>query len=667
MKALMSPAIALMNRLSYNQKFALISILWLLPIVVLGWVLFNQLQQEINGSKSELLGSESYFALIGLNQGLQRQVDFESLNRQRQNAAFSDAISQSKTSNRQISEELLSSQSGTLQEQLEAVVSIVKSIETIPQAMDIASQRNSYQKLSTDFERQLSSIARSTKLALDPDPYLQQRYQLVNNLNLGLSITLGKARTYGVYSLYDGNLSFLASDELNRQYEALLLTDDTLRVNIEENSSGLTPELLASLNALRDKVNQLISTIDEDLMNAVRLSLDWTLFSNEIDEIYLSLAAVNDVAKSEIQNVLEARLSDQQNYMTALFTAIFAVLIVIAYLYTGFSLSVKSAIESFSVAAKKVASGDLTVKMEKKTSDELGALTFSFNDMTMQVKQLIETARYMSKALSADANKLNELSTATRDTFHKQKAETDEISNAMAQMVAAVGEVAQNTAQTSDAANQAEGRAQVGRTIVAETVNSIHRLADEIKASVEHINQVSEDSREITNALVEIKAIAEQTNLLALNAAIEAARAGEQGRGFAVVADEVRTLSQRTQKSTEDIDKMVDKLHKGVALAVESMNRSHSSTEETVSHSSEVSQALEQIVESVVSIVDMSQQIAGAAEEQSMMTENIQKNASEISDLGAQSQARADDALTASEQLINSTENLEALINNFKT
>ena len=667
MKALMSPAIALMNRLSYNQKFALISILWLLPIVVLGWVLFNQLQQEINGSKSELLGSESYFALIGLNQGLQRQVDFESLNRQRQNAAFSDAISQSKTSNRQISEELLSSQSGTLQEQLEAVVSIVKSIETIPQAMDIASQRNSYQKLSTDFERQLSSIARSTKLALDPDPYLQQRYQLVNNLNLGLSITLGKARTYGVYSLYDGNLSFLASDELNRQYEALLLTDDTLRVNIEENSSGLTPELLASLNALRDKVNQLISTIDEDLMNAVRLSLDWTLFSNEIDEIYLSLAAVNDVAKSEMQNVLEARLSDQQNYMTALFTAIFAVLIVIAYLYTGFSLSVKSAIESFSVAAKKVASGDLTVKMEKKTSDELGALTFSFNDMTMQVKQLIETARYMSKALSADANKLNELSTATRDTFHKQKAETDEISNAMAQMVAAVGEVAQNTAQTSDAANQAEGRAQVGRTIVAETVNSIHRLADEIKASVEHINQVSEDSREITNALVEIKAIAEQTNLLALNAAIEAARAGEQGRGFAVVADEVRTLSQRTQKSTEDIDKMVDKLHKGVALAVESMNRSHSSTEETVSHSSEVSQALEQIVESVVSIVDMSQQIAGAAEEQSMMTENIQKNASEISDLGAQSQARADDALTASEQLINSTENLEALINNFKT
>ncbi|WP_197472309.1 methyl-accepting chemotaxis protein, partial [Oleiphilus sp. HI0067] len=242
---------------------------------------------------------------------------------------------------------------------------------------------------------------------------------------------------------------------------------------------------------------------------------------------------------------------------------------------------------------------DLTVKMEKQSSDELGALTYSFNDMTMQVKQLIETARFMINGLSTDANKLNDIATETRDTFHKQKAETDEISNAMTQMVAAVGEVAQNTAQTSEAAQQAEARAQTGQSIVQATVTAIDRLANEIKLSVDHIHKVSDDSKEITNALVEIKAIAEQTNLLALNAAIEAARAGEQGRGFAVVADEVRTLSQRTQKSTEDIDLMVDKLHKGVGLAVNSMTKSHQTTDETVSHSAEVSAALEQIVNSV--------------------------------------------------------------------
>ena len=666
MKAFMSPAIALMNRLSYNQKFALISILWLLPIIFLGWVLYSQLQEEINASQIELTGSETYFGLVKLEHEFQRQIDFESLNRQRQNSAFSDAIRRSKSNNSQTVEDLKSSNSGLFEEQLGEIESTVGQLSNISQAMDISSQRGSSRQLESSFSRQIDKVAQLSNLALDSDPYVQRRFQLVNSLNRTLSKTFANVRTYGVYSLYDGNLSFLASDELNRQYEALLLTDDSLRSIIEEDSDGLSPQLIAALQSLRDRVNQLIATIDDDLMNAVHLSLDWKIFSNEVDELYVVLQAFNDAAKSELQSVLDERLAEQKGYLGFLFAAISIILLIIAYLYTGFSLSVKSAIESFSVAAKKVASGDLTVKMQKQSSDELGALTFSFNDMTMQVKQLIETARFMIKGLSSDAHTLNELATTTRDTFHKQRAETDEISNAMSQMVAAVGEVAQNTSQTSDAANQAEGRAQVGRTIVGETVQSIHRLADEIKTSVGHIDQVSEDSKEITNALVEIKAIAEQTNLLALNAAIEAARAGEQGRGFAVVADEVRTLSQRTQKSTEDIDKMVDKLHKGVALAVDSMNKSHSSTEETVSHSSEVSQALEQIVESVTSIVDMSQQIAGAAEEQSMMTENIQKSASEISDLGGQSQAHADDAFKASEQLISSTDNLETLINNFK-
>lgn len=662
----MSPAIALMNRLSYNNKFALISILWLLPIIFLGWVLYSQLQEEINASKIELKGSETYFGLVKLEHQFQRQSDFDSLNRQRQNPAFADAISHSRSNNRQMVQDLKDSSSGLFEEQLSEIESNVGQLNNLSQAMDISSQRGSSRKLESAFNRQVDKVAQLSNLSLDADPYVQRRFQLVNSLNQTLSSTFANVRTYGIYALYDGNLSYLASDELNRQYEVLLLTDDRLRSIIEEDNEGLSPDLLAALKTIKDRLNQLISTIDEDLMDAVRLSLDWKLFSNEVDELYVTLETLNDAAKTELQKVLEERLAEQKGYLGFLFGAILVILVVIAYLYTGFSLSVKSAITSFSIAAKKVASGDLTVKMEKQSSDELGALTYAFNDMTMQVKQLIETARLMVKDLSSDAHILNELATTTRDTFHKQRAETDEISNAMSQMVAAVGEVAQNTSHTSDAAHQAEGRAQVGRTIVGETVESINRLADEIKDSVGHIDQVSQDSKEISNALVEIKAIAEQTNLLALNAAIEAARAGEQGRGFAVVADEVRTLSQRTQKSTEDIDKMVDKLHKGVALAVDSMNRSHSSTEATVSHSSEVSQALEQIVESVTSIVDMSQQIAGAAEEQAMMTENIQKSASEISDLGGQSQAHADDAFKASEQLINSTDDLETIINNFK-
>jgi len=661
LNAFMSPAIALMNRLSYTQKFALISILWLTPIVYLGWALYSQLHSELNASEKELSGSATYFSLLELEHSIQRQLDFVSLNRQRQNHAFAESASASENKSSSILKDGLSVDT----EVHTQINDTLMTINSLAQQMDIASQRSAYKQLESKIHKLVESIALDSQLALDADNLVQSRYQLVSQLNSALTPTFAQIRTYGVYSLYDGNLSYLASDELNRQYESLILISDQLS-NFVEHTPDQSSALSSALTGLRNGVEQLQQTIDEDIMNAVRLSLDWKLFSSEIDELYLSMQQLNAIVEDELHEVLQQRVESQQTNIFVLFGVILAVLIIIAYLYTGFSMSVKDAINSFSVASKQVASGDLTVKMKKQSQDELGALTFSFNDMTMQVKQLIETASFMVKGLTKDANTLNDIATTTRDTFHKQKVETDEISNAMSQMVAAVGEVAQNTAQTSDAANQAEGRAQVGRTIVEETVASIHRLANEIKLSVEHIHQVSDDSKEISNALVEIKAIAEQTNLLALNAAIEAARAGEQGRGFAVVADEVRTLSQRTQKSTEDIDKMVDKLHKGVSLAVASMNTSHATTEETVSHSTEVSNALQQIVESVSSIVGMSQQIAGAAEEQSLMTEHIQKSAGQISELGAVSQDSADNALQASDQLINSCNNLEALINNFK-
>lgn len=666
MNSFMYPAIALMNRFSYNQKFAVISILWLLPIIALGWILYNQLEQQITESTKELQGSEVYFDLLEMEHGLQRQIDFETLSRQRQNAQFTDQLNLSSSNNQKALQSLEEMHPELSEKTLKAVKTVMGGISNASQTLDISSQRNGFKQFEIDFLDAAQALAQDSYLALDGDEYILNRYQLVSSLNASLSPAFAKIRTYGIYSLYDGSLSYIASDELNRYYEVLLLTDKHLS-EIIETENNFTSDVKEDLTKLQTNLRNLINTIDTDIMNAIRLSLDWNLFSSEIDELYVNLGELNSIAETELQDVLKERLASQQQYLTLLFAIVIIVLSIIAYLYTGFSISVKYAIETFSQAAQKVASGDLTVTMKKVTQDELGELTISFNDMTGQVKQLIVAARSMSEELSTDATTLNDLATTTRDTFRKQRAETDEISNAMSQMVNAVGEVASNTTQTSDAATQAEERAQKGRAIVEDTVQSIHRLANEIQLSVDHIHQVSEDSKEISNALVEIKAIAEQTNLLALNAAIEAARAGEQGRGFAVVADEVRTLSQRTQRSTEDIDRMVDKLHKGVALAVDSMNSSHKSTEQTVSNTTEVSGALQQIVDSVASIVNMSQQIAGAAEEQSLMTENIQRSATEISELGVQSEGNADDALTASDKLISSTRELESLINNFKT
>ncbi|WP_051085360.1 methyl-accepting chemotaxis protein [Hahella ganghwensis] len=197
-------------------------------------------------------------------------------------------------------------------------------------------------------------------------------------------------------------------------------------------------------------------------------------------------------------------------------------------------------------------------------------------------------------------------------------------------------------------------------------MQTINRLSDEISSSVDSINRVSQDSQNISQVLVEIRAIAEQTNLLALNAAIEAARAGEQGRGFAVVADEVRTLSQRTQKSTEEIETMISQLQAGVKEAVGSMQSSQEVTQSTVAQSQNVAEALDHIVASIATIVDMSHQIAQAAEEQTAVAKNIDENVSHISNLGRESMDNASQTLESSRSLSKLTDTLHELLSSFK-
>jgi methyl-accepting chemotaxis protein len=308
----------------------------------------------------------------------------------------------------------------------------------------------------------------------------------------------------------------------------------------------------------------------------------------------------------------------------------------------------------------------MTVRLGVFTQDEMGALTTEFNNMTAKMHQLIQVVSTTGLDVDLQAKRVNHTAVANSQAVEKQMAETAQISEAMHQMVDTVQEVATSSQHASDAAHQADEEASNGRHVVEETLKTINRLAQEIEASVTIINRVSDDSQNISQVLVEIRAIAEQTNLLALNAAIEAARAGEQGRGFAVVADEVRTLSQRTQKSTEEIEKMIDRLQSGVSEAVKSMQGSHKATNSTVEQSQKVSKALDNIVAAVSTIVDMSHQIAQAAEEQSAVAKNIDNNVRQITVFGQETADNAKDTLGASKELSDLTSSLQSIIEAFK-
>ncbi|WP_407692369.1 methyl-accepting chemotaxis protein [Pseudomonas xionganensis] len=236
----------------------------------------------------------------------------------------------------------------------------------------------------------------------------------------------------------------------------------------------------------------------------------------------------------------------------------------------------------------------------------------------------------------------------------------------MNEMSATAQEVARSAAAAVDSAQSVNDETVTGRALVESQVGSIQRLAGEIDQSVAVINQLATDSASISQVLDVIKGIAEQTNLLALNAAIEAARAGEQGRGFAVVADEVRNLAKRTQQSTEEIEAMISKLQGGVGAAVKAMGASHKMADSTVSESSKVQAALDNILGAVGMIVDQNQQIATAAEEQTAVAQDIDQNIVEINQAGEQAAEGASQTAQASRELSLLVSRLKELIGAFR-
>ena len=295
---------------------------------------------------------------------------------------------------------------------------------------------------------------------------------------------------------------------------------------------------------------------------------------------------------------------------------------------------------------------DLTVKFTTFNHDELGQISTSLTQVIEHLRGILHSIAEAANTVNSSANELSSFTQATNKRMQQQQAETEQTATAMNEMTATVAEVAQSASAAADSAKDADTYAANGNNIVMQSISSMSQLSDQIQKTAQVIGFLSNESQNIGRVLDVIKSIAEQTNLLALNAAIEAARAGEQGRGFAVVADEVRTLAQRTQKSTQEIEAMIATLQQGVKEAVNAMEIGINQVDDANDKANQAGQALKEIVSSVDSITELNTHIATAAEEQSSVAESINRSIIAISDIAEHSTASAAEL---SESVVNLT------------
>ncbi|EKA3900688.1 cache domain-containing protein [Vibrio cholerae] len=310
--------------------------------------------------------------------------------------------------------------------------------------------------------------------------------------------------------------------------------------------------------------------------------------------------------------------------------------------------------------------GDLTVRLKVESQDEVGEVAKAFNAFMDKLHPLIQDIRTSAEEVQYAAGELDSQTTQSSQQMNDHSLETDKVVTAVTEMSATAREVANNTNETSQAIESANSQIIEAQEEVNRAIEGIGELVHEVNLTSEAIQELSQQTEQITNVLNVIGGIADQTNLLALNAAIEAARAGEQGRGFAVVADEVRSLASRTQNSTQEISDMLSALHQGVSKAVSSMSISQQRGEKTAQESALIKERLAGISQSVGTIQDMGIQTASAAEQQSAVAEDINQNLVAIQQIVNQLSENLQLSESISTQLAQSGQQMGNLVSHFK-
>ncbi|WP_423242059.1 methyl-accepting chemotaxis protein [Pseudomonas syringae] len=529
-----------------------------------------------------------------------------------------------------------------LDAQIQATRDYRQSFEDMSKAIDIREASRSQMGENAD-----KAVDQANRIEAE---LLKEDNILAFNGIVGVSKLIQQARFQVRGYTYSGRPDF--EKDANKAIDDAVTGINTLAGDISSTYSPMLQQAIAGLNGYRAAVGKY-----RDAQAASKAALE------KMTTLGVSmLATSNDLITR--QNKSRDADSAKSVTMIAAATALALVLsILAAWVITR---QITTPLQETLEVVERVASGDLSRNLNVDRKDELGKLQATIQRMTVSLRELVGGIRDGVTQIASAAEELSAVTEQTSAGVNSQKVETDQVATAMHEMTATVQEVARNAEEASEAAVTADRQARDGERVVNEAIAQIERLASAVGNSSEAMGALKQESDKIGSVLDVIKSVAEQTNLLALNAAIEAARAGEAGRGFAVVADEVRGLAQRTQQSTEEIEGLVSALQNGTRQVSGIMLGSRTLTDSSVELTRRAGTSLESITRTVSSIQAMNQQIAAAAEQQSSVADEISRSIVNVRDVSEQTAEASEETAASSVELARLGGQLQMMVSHFR-
>lgn len=668
------PAAAFTGRLSYQTKFLVLLLIFAIPIGLLTSVLFKQLYHDIAITQKEREGIVYMQAVRPLlehmpqhrgmtNAFLNGRTEFREkiLVKRQQIDAFFAALAEVDAG--------VGQQFGAT-EKLASIRQAWESIKSVSFEQPAPEVFARHSQAIADLGLLIKQVADKSHLNLETDLAL---HYLIDALEIRLpAITDAIGKIRGLASGFAASGNAVSGEQHTRLYllmhQARESTDELSYdiATIRRENSALRERLKGIDQAALAKLQAYIDLINNELIYADIVSVPAAEFFDRGTDTIAASFKLYDEMLPLLDEQLQAREDTQLFWLElALITVALSVLIIL-WLFAGIVISVRESIEQLRQASARMAKGELGHRVTLSVDDEMSQVAESFNLMAEGFSHTVREIIGLAGDVAKSSEQLHAASRQANENISTQQTETEQASVAMAQMSASIAEISANIHESSEAAEEADNNASSGQQVVSEVVQGIVDLAGEVDTAADLITQVGQNSENISTVLDVIKGIAEQTNLLALNAAIEAARAGEQGRGFAVVADEVRTLASRTQESTEEINSIIESLQNGSGKAVKAMSVSREQAQKLSDQASNASVTFKAIADSVAQINRMSTEIAVAAEEQNSVSDTMQSSISHISEIGGESKEASTNTFRTGEQLAGMASELESLVKHFR-